>query len=391
MRKIIILLVLSTLIYSCKKQGLNSYLQSVGSENIVAVQLHPNSPVLIADGQSELKFKVKAFMEIVNEDGKKDTVPFNLDKLEDGLIEINSSKNERIDGDTYRTSDIHNGSIDFTCKIGSVTSKPIQVKLIEKPNPTFKSVTVPINFHILHNAKQDDMARGITDEFLQSLIDRLNKVFANTFALNPVGVDSKIKFVIKQKIVKNVGDLKINELNKYIVDNAIVNPLNELNIWICNTNSASYTNLPSYTANQDVTIPGLTLKYVEDPATIKFTDPHQAGIILPITNIFSIAAGQKPRMEHVIGRFFGLIATKHNAPELPQGVDDIDFCSDTYSYESKYLRPEKWTATSKSKPNKIYYDSFNIMDEFTASTTVSYEQSLRIHQVIKNCPLRQFN
>lgn len=391
MRKIIILFVLTTILYSCNKETFTSYLESAGPENIVEVQLHPNSPVLIADGKAALTFKVKAFMEVIDAEGQKDTVSYNIDKLKPEQIEIISSKDERIEGGVYRTSQIDNGSISFTAKIGNTTSKPASVRLINKPVDDFKEITVPINFHILHTPAQLDMANGISIEFLQGLVDRLNKVFSNTHSPNPVGVDSKIKFVIKQRIVKNVGVLTPFQVNTYILTNSVTEPLKTLNIWLCNTNTASYTTLPSYKSSPTAIIDGLNLTYSADPSKITFTNPNQAGIMLPITNIFNIAGGGSPRIENVIGQFFGLLPTKQTAASLPVGKEDIDFCSDTYTYQTSSIRPEKWTATSANSPDRIYYDSFNIMDETTASSTVSYEQILRIRKVIANCPLRQFN
>ncbi|WP_164111843.1 MULTISPECIES: hypothetical protein [Sphingobacterium] len=391
MKKIATFIVLATTLYSCKKEAFTSYLESAGPEKIIEVQLHPNSPVLIADGQAALTFKVKAFMEIIDSEGKKDTVAFNIDKLKPEQIEITSSKNERIEGTVYKTSQIDNGSISFTANIGSITSKPVAVKLVNKPTNNFTNITVPINFHILHTPAQMDMANGISTEFLQGMVDRLNKVFSNTHSPNPVGVDSKIKFVLKQRIVKNVGVLTPPEVNKYILTNSVTEPLKTLNVWLCNTNTSTYTTLPAYKSNTTATIEGLNLTYSADPSKITFTNPIQAGIMLNINNIFNIAGGESPRIENVIGQFFGLLPTKQSGATLPVGKEDVDFCSDTYTYQVSSIRPEKWTVTSASSPTKIYYDSFNIMDETTASSTVSYEQVLRIRKVIANCPLRQFN
>ena len=125
MRKIIILFVLTTILYSCNKETFTSYLESAGPENIVEVQLHPNSPVLIADGKAALTFKVKAFMEVIDAEGQKDTVSYNIDKLKPEQIEIISSKDERIEGGVYRTSQIDNGSISFTAKIGNSSFPPL--------------------------------------------------------------------------------------------------------------------------------------------------------------------------------------------------------------------------------------------------------------------------
>lgn len=391
MKKIATFIVLATTLYSCKKEAFTSYLESAGPESIIEVQLHPNSPVLIADGQAELAFKVKAFMEVINSEGKKDTVAYNIDKLKPEQIEIISSKNERIEESVYKTSQVDNGSVNFTAKIGTVSSKPVSVKLINKPSTNFTTITVPINFHILHTPAQLDMANGISTEFLQGIVDRLNKVFANTHSPNPVGVDSKIKFVIKQRIVKNVGVLTPPQVNTYILANSVTEPLKNLNIWLCNTNTATYTTLPTYKSNTSTTIDGLNLTYSADPSKITFTNPNQAGIMLNINNIFNIAGGETPRIESVIGQFFGLLPTKQTAATIPVGKEDIDFCSDTYTYQTSSIRPEKWTATSAASPIRFFYDSFNIMDEVTASSTVSYEQVLRIRKVIANCPLRQFN
>ena len=114
---------------------------------------------------------------------------------------------------------------------------------------------------------------------------------------------------------------------------------------------------------------------------------------MPNASAAANMGGTSERFESCIGQFFGLYPTWW----YPYGdvAAKDDFCSDTYTYFKIYSHPEKWTyepsAPSKDEyknGHEIYFDSFNIMDEHSFCSTITYEQALRMRTVMENCPFR---
>ncbi|MFR7811704.1 MAG: hypothetical protein ACLU4N_22010 [Butyricimonas faecihominis] len=112
---------------------------------------------------------------------------------------------------------------------------------------------------------------------------------------------------------------------------------------------------------------------------------------MPNASNWADMGGTSERFESCIGQFFGLYPTWWS----PYGGAADDFCSDTYTGTDMSLHFEKWTyepgAPSKNEyknRHEIYFDSFNIMDQNTFCSTITYEQALRMRTVMENCPFR---
>ncbi|MEG2340686.1 MAG: hypothetical protein RSB69_08055 [Odoribacter sp.] len=388
------------LFLSCQKEEFDSQITYLGVDAIKMVRLYPNSPVLMADGKAQLKFKVKAFTEIertkvVNDEKVTylDTMELIYDRLPQSQILIQTADGKKIENFTYTTTEGSGTTKSFVAKIGQVSSTPVEVRLIEKPVLDYGPVTIPVVFHVLSTIENRNECNGVTPEFVNKTLMSLNQVFSGTIYAAPSAVDTKVQFVLADKdpnggVLTTPGinrEDKENEttaqMKKYVTDNLLWDPAKYLNIWVYNAspyNDASKA--PAYVLDNGVLIAGLKLKTVVDVSEVVFTKPEEIGITISTSSIFNT------NFESVIGTFFGLLPTGCQQ-ESDMTAGDLDFCPDTYTYQRMYSSAEKWTFATEKK-DRIYYDSYNIMDEDSASSTISYDQAVRIRKVMESCPLR---
>lgn len=424
MKKIILIFILFSII-SCQKNEYSSYKESADISKIANVILSPNTPVLIGDGKAELKFKVKAFTEVSDTrkvEIKKDDQIIVKDSTFKTYIEINNDyiANERVkiykaDGtpisDIYTTTKNIGGVDEFYATIDGIKSKLCQVRIIERPTEVFTPITVPVIFHILHQKKDAFLFTKITSDYLQAKIDRLNNVFAGKEYENaPSTINSNIKFELATTNVKGVilvekgiDRITISDSengSSYITKNKtqMIWDLSKfLNVYIhIDADQYSYgAKAPSYILDNGSDLQmDWPLRKVASENDAKYNNYKEVGIEMPQTFLYEmddLSFSCEYRFETHFGIFYGLLSTGYMPPW--SGAKD-DFCSDTYTYFTRFSRPEKWTfvpeATNAERKNgdEIYFDSFNIMDNRTKCTTITYEQVLRIRTVMENCPFR---
>lgn len=398
--KPIIIALITLLFLACQQDEFEAKIQYLGTDAIKYVRLYPNSSVLMADGKAQLKFKVKAFTEIERTktvDNQQvtylDTMELIYDRLPQEQISVATADGQKIENFTYTTNQVGSGSQRFIAKIGNISSEPVDVKVIAKP-AAFPQVTIPVVFHILSTVKTKNACDGVTSEFVNKLIVRLNQVFAGEIYAAPSAIDSGIRFILADKdpqgkLLETPGirreDRKSEttaELTQYVKENLMWDPARYLNIWIYDSSPWSDPcEAPAYVLDNGTEIPGLDLKVVEKAEDAAYSTPAAIGITIAASKVFAT------NFENVMGIFWGLLPTGYRDYKENWVDGDTDYCPDTYSYEVMYMAAEKWTYTGK-KWDRIYYDSYNIMDEYSAATTISYDQAQRIHKVIENCPLR---
>ncbi len=413
----LIISVLALLFFACGQDEFESYLIPKGTDDIIEVTLHPNSSVLMADGKAQLTFKIRAYTEVdgwqavaytvngatlVRDSLFTDTVALNADRIPADQIRITASNGETVNGLTYSTT-ANAGEVSFTCQIGNITSAPCQVRLIKPEQPVFAPREIPVIFHLLYTSESKSIAEGVDEKFVTEVLGRLNQVFAGTFAPSPTYLDTKITFVplevndkgmplqVKGIHREDVSFLDFTMYEKYILDTLVWYPQEALNVWVYEDAYESESENPIYVLDNGTEIPGLDLSPVSDPSEAEISTPTDAGIIIPIFTIFSTKQGGdffSPRFEYLFGKFFGLLDTEEGGEDEYDGTD-TDYCSDTYVPRYGTIGIGKRTAVVEGSDEKpIYYNSYNVMDPASAATTISYEQALRIRQVIENCPLR---
>ena len=427
MKVLFLMILISVLVFSCEKAEYESFRTYPDVSQVARVSLSPNSPVLIADGKAELTFKVKAYMgvedtrtiEVKNEDEEvilkdsvfTDTIEITADRIPQNEIKIYLEDGTPV-SEVFTTTEHMGETLRFKAAVYGVESEVREVRIIEKPKVSFEPITVPIIFHVVYTTQEEYQYESIGTDMLQEILDRLNRVMKNELKNAPSSVDLNVTFVLadidqygKALKEKGVNRVKLNDgENKdlYIKSNLVWDPMRYLNVWIGEANEYTIdVQLPRYILDNGSFVQMAQyqdLQKVKDLSDISYWTYKEVGISLNKTHIYRMANASSPdaaggsgdRFETIIGKFYGLYPTwkdKYN------GALD-DFCSDTYTYFRIYSRPEKWTyeatATNKEQKNghEIYFDSFNIMDEHSFCSTITYEQALRMRTVMENCPFR---
>lgn len=427
MRKFIGITILLFSIASCEKDEYTSYRQEANVSNIIDVNLSLNSSALIGDGKAELTFKVKAFSEvrdtrkvevkkgdeiIIKDSTFVKYIEINYDRLDQKELAIFKEDGTKLDFKFTTTENIGD-SVAFYAVYKGVKSKIRKVKIIEKPVENFKPIVVPVIFHIIYKKSDAFLFENITPEYLQKKLDRLNNVFAGKEYPNaPSTIDTKVSFELathdqngKLLAMKGmsvsvvdteypIGSYIDKNKTKYIWD------LNHyLNVWIHDDADVYSLNvqLPKYILNNGSHLEMDAwdkLRVVDTPQDANYYQHVEVGIEMHQSYLYrtdDLSFACDTRLETHFGIFYGLVTTSYMPPWSGAATD---FCSDTHTYFSRFRRPEKWTfvasATNAERKNgdEMYYDSFNIMDEMSRCSTISYEQALRIRTVVENCPFR---
>lgn len=434
MKKIILILFVFAAVLSCKKNEYESYRILPDIEKITRVNLSPNSPALIGNGKAELLFKVKAYMNVshtrtieVTENDKiilkdstftseieitEDRIPKEWIKiyLEDGTPVENVFKTTKNIGETLK----------FKASVNGVESKVREVKIVAEPVIEPEQIIVPVIFHIVYYKKEEYQYTDMNNAMLTKLIERLNKAFAGELYPNAAtSANTNIKFELATldksgKPLKEVGINRVmisdsDNSRTYCKNNLVWDLTKYLNIWVHSGRDewGIGVSAPRYILNNgSELIMGENsweqLMKVEKVTDAKWNQISEVGIEFNKVHLYrmvnatnsSSSGGTGDRLENVIGQFYGLKPTyrfNYNENNL------TDYCDDTYTHLSIYSRPEKWNYTIGTSPgndkqfkdgNEIYYDSYNIMDNHSMSSTITPDQAKRIRIAIKNCPFR---
>lgn len=439
-----LLLFSALVLFACQKDTEVAKVEFVGLDKISKVELYPNSPQLIADGKAELKFKVKLYY--LN---GKDEVAMIADRVPLEEIKITASDGKTFTANQGYTTTAKTDEATFTCTVGKIVSPEVSVKLTSAEQPNYEKVVIPIIFHAIYTKDTKNSAKEFTMEMLQRIVDRANKVFSATLTNAPSSCNSGVQFEIarinKVEITVKKSEWGTPDGNlarsayDYIAENLITEPSTYLNIWVMDVvddhgEFAMEHCVPKYTFGDPKDLPGLKLKQISDESEIEETKPEDVGIGISFAEVYSYMMGRygvdTERFEMRLGRFFGLLPTgraegaqedEHHgggeggegngddgnwgeggdngdwgdgeeepAPK-PSKYADLDYCADTFSYEYRYFKIEKKSfPLNGEESGKTYlFDSFNIMDDFSACNTISRDQVKRIRQVMKDCALRQ--
>ncbi|WP_421920212.1 hypothetical protein [Marinifilum sp.] len=410
---------------ACDKEDVEVIEFNESVDYIKQINLYANSQQLFNDGIAEIEFLLKVYgdtivTKVVEGDtlGEYveviDTLGYQIakDRIPNGAIKIFTEDGEEVTGGKYSTT-ASAGTVSFYAKAGDVQSDFFTVDIEDKPSVDFDEITIPVIFHLISNVNNKYSIGEIKSENLEEMINNLNQVFEGSLKNAPHSVDLNVKFQLasqsedgrplKEKGLDrhNVGDAEGKELVAYVNENTVWDPEKYLNIWISDWYEDEYGidwwTLLEYAANRPTYIMG-------DPLLVPFSNKswknmtqvddlyqdwekvEDIGIVVNTSVLFD--TDNEISFEYIVGKFLGLIPTdfySNNSTPLING--DVDFCSDTYLYEVKYPRREKYTVKSDQR---VFYWSYNIMDEYSASTTITYEQALRIRKVLELCPHRQF-
>jgi len=441
MKKLLYSLFLFFIIVSCEKEDWVEYPNSNDVSDITELSLFANSSELIANGKCSVSFLVKAYGEVQLveyvetdvEGNYKDTLVTKTFEFKDGrlpedAIKIYMEDGTELDGDSFSTTSDAD-SVGFYAEGGSVRSAVIKVALKPEPETDYEEITIPVIFHLISNSNNKYAIQNVTSEYLQGKLDHLNSVLAGTLASAPSTIDAKVKFelaetdpngkVLEEKGIEHgdAGDLTGFELNDYVSANFIWDTDKYLNIYISDW-YYSYWGFPYVTDFQslppkyittdpavlpnpkkihdpyDYTVPALTQV---DSMDVEYTSADEVGIIISTDGLFDQT--NRYSFEYMVGTFFGVFPTRfYHWYYTPLTNGDTDFCSDTYIYYLYTITREKYIYEAESPTStnavqvtpKYYYNSYNIMDMYSGSTTISAQQVARLRTVLEYCPLRQF-
>lgn len=429
-------------LFSCQPETEMEKVQFIGLDKISRVELHPNSPQLIANGKAELKFKVKLYYK-----NGEDEVAMIADRVPLNEIQITSSDGKTFAANQGYSTTATTDSAYFTCTVGDITSSKASVRLTSAEQPNYEKVVVPIIFHAVYSKNTKNNVKEFTPELLQRIVDRANKVFAGELNNAPSSCNSGIRFEIARI---NMAEITVSKTEwgdsdsdfaesayNYISEHLMIDPSTYLNIWVMDFVSdhgpfGMSKCVPKYTFGDPEDIPGLRLTPIADESEIEEIRPEDVGIGVSFAEMYHMMMGRygvdTERFEMRLGAFYGLLSTGRGEGEgsnddeynggdeggwdgsdegnwdggdegdweeeptpKPSKYADLDYCDDTFSYEYRFFKIEKKTFPLNGEESGKFYlfDSYNIMDEFSACNTISRDQVKRIRQVMNDCALRQ--
>ncbi len=433
MKKLIYIFVVLFTLAACSKKEIPEYINTNSADEIKRLELFANSEQLFNNGTSAISFIIKAYGErevveqvLVDETTGtyKDSLVvksfvFKDGRIPEGSIKIYTEDGTEVTEDTFSTTSTSD-SIKFYAQAGEIKSDLFAVALEEVPNTDdWNEIVIPVVFQMLPHNDNATAINEMTSEYFQKKIDRLNEVFAGTLQNAPHSVDTKVRFelVTTDPDGNSLEEVGINRnpslgamsgLDLYLkYSETAWDPDKYLNIWVTKviydynfyyenyayefwfqTDYFSYR--PKYTTSSPSLIPfhkyaSKNLTQVDD-MNQPWDYAYEIGILMTPDAFYD---DNEVKFEYIIGKFFGLIPTEYRSNYYtPLINNDVDFCNDTYLYKLVFYLREKTTYTGKGA-TFARFDSYNIMDEFTSSTTITYEQALRIRNVLEFCPHRQ--
>lgn len=403
------------LIFACTPEDLTYYNnEEVDPHTIDSVVLMPNQLQLIADGRAQLDLHPIVFNE------KGFLIPDS--RVKEEWLEYTATDGTPFSRH-FSTSDASLIGKDFTVQVRikgtDVVSNTASFRVIAPLEEKYTSeITIPVVFHIIQtNSDIDSYGGAYSSEKLEVFLQKLNNLFAGSISVNPVGVDTHIRFKMAQYdpeglLMQTPG---INRLTIETMDNSVWQnkfadflesqhlawPGNHyLNIWLISDRESKYTNFFELSANclPHYVYPGTP----EDnrPEGIEWEEytagqtwlPNESGIIYKLQELDMVARrfdrSAINELSYYVGCYLGLFPTYM--------VDDgyhkprTDYCDDTIDYLGEYYNADSdYNHALYKTMNGCYFRAENIMDDPVGlHTSVTKNQCERMRWVLENCPER---
>lgn len=391
----LIIAILSTIAISSCKGTDDNFIEpkAISSNAISRIEISPNSMVLNANGKSELNFLVRCYYKVDSQE-----VQMLADRVPVEQIKIACSTGKIFTPNSPFTTKNTNDSISFTATFNNIKSNTVKVALRKLNNLQLKPLRIPIVFVALYTDKQAQSIQNINKKLLQKIIQHANDAFMGAKANTPNGSDAKMQFYLKEYKTQIISNEDDQDINQYIKKNQLSDVQNAVYVWLVNS-------VP-WRMNESKIAPKYILDNAEDLPGIKWTklkqkkefdnllkkqqvDPTNVGIVMTFNDVYQQQTGYASReFNRLLGRFYGLLPTSVN-PNNYDNQKDIDYCDDTFSYIEYKGTVEKQTIPYTAKKVNYFYYSYNIMDNYSTSVSLSVDQVKRIRQVIKHCLCRQ--
>lgn len=205
-------------IWSCSPEDITYYNnEEVDIATIARVILEPNQRRLIADGHAQLDLRPVMF------DQKGIRIPDT--RVKEEWLEYTSDEDISLSRhfSTTETSLIGKTvTIRVKIKGTDIESSPDSCRIIAPLEEKYTSdIIIPVIFHILQTKEDIESYGGpYSDEKITLHLSKLNNLFAGTTSVNPVGVNTHIRFEMarytpegQKMLTPGIERLTIQELN----------------------------------------------------------------------------------------------------------------------------------------------------------------------------------
>lgn len=368
------------------------------------VELVPDQLMVLADGHAQLDLRPMMYTKEGN------LIP--NDRVKEKWLEYSADGGVAITR-YFSTSDVALVGKTLTTRVKikgtGVESSPVSFQVVAPlDQQQTNEITIPVVVHIIQTIEDIESYRGKYErDRLELLLQKLNNVFSGMVSVNPVGVDTHIRFRLAQYDlygremaepgINRFSIDKISTANRYadfLKEQNLVWPAEQyMNIWLISDQKGEVQNFgatvsddcrPHYVAGgiSVAAIPqGLSLS--EFPEGGVFT-PAESGIIYKLQELDELDRSYGPQVTneliYYVGRYLGLMSTCFYSGT------GTDYCDDTIDYwpTDKYAN-NNWYKNASG----CYFRAENIMDDPKGvHCSVSKNQCERMRWVLQNCPDR---
>lgn len=421
---ILILLLGLQSLWSCSPEDATYFNnEEVDIATIATVILEPNQRQLIADGHAQLDLRPVMFdrkgVRILDSRVKEEWLEYTSDE-DISLSRYFSTTETSLIGKTI--------TIRVKIKGTDVESQLDSFRIIAPLEEKYTSdITIPVIFHIIQTKEDIEFYGGpYSDEKIALHLAKLNNLFAGTTSVNPVGVNTRIRFEMarytpegQKMLTPGIDRLTIQELNTADTVNGLADfltaqdllwpPEYYMNIWLISDRKNkvdNFANAISANCYPRYVYPGTPadsrpegIAWQEMPSGTPF-GPKNAGVIYKLQELDVISrefsdnsylASAYNELAYYVGCYFGLFTTCTFSTGTP-GIEveiKTDYCDDTMNYWGTDFMDRTFNTSWYKWAQGCYFRSENIMDDPTGlHISVSKNQCERIRWVLENCPER---
>lgn len=383
--------------------------------SIDSVVLKPNHLQLIADGHAQLDLRPVIF--------NKQGFQFPDSRIKEEWLEYISYSGTKLSR-YFSTSDpsLIGQTITTQVKIKGtgVVSQPVSFQVVAPLEEKYTSeITIPVIFHIIQTTEDLEAYGGAySQEKIELLLQKFNHLFGGTSSINPIGVDTHIRFAMAQydqygqkMLTPGIHQLNIQTVDATVITNNFADFLENqhlvwpadkyMNIWLISDRKnlvSDFGNTISADCKPHYFYPGTPtencpkgIDWEVFPANGTF-QAKEAGILYKIQELDVIereltnnsgTASANNELVYYLGCYFGLLPTC----TFDQKKAGTDYCDDTIDYWGSDL--DTYNSTWYKEAAGCYFRAENIMDDpLGLHISISKNQCERIRWVLQNCPER---
>ena len=430
----LIILGLLTL-WNCTPDDETLIYNPITASEVKFIELRSDHKMMIPDEKSQMEFRVVAFgireqvhflkkteagETVYYEETQLDTFEISNDLMPAGLLKVYNESGEVVKDNIFKTTDPTVRILKFYAKAGEMKSNELQIQIRSLPEEPQNEYVFPVIFHLINLDPSISATYNVSEEKLQSEIDKLNKIFNRKMTTNPNGGTAKIRFELAKYNEKGLlleepgkdvyqipfASTPANETayHAYINNTSALkwDPNKYLNIWVAryattwsSDGSKTYVaKMPNVILSGVDPIPGLVSpKEVTAFAKGDMKDYSDAGILINYIGFLNFNASDlnnKPELATIVGYYFGLSDMMINSSKANIVDGDTDYCADTYMFSeiNNFSVFKKSYTDGLTFMDQEYYTSFNIMEKYSRKNSITADQAARMRQFIEKCPSR---